>query len=184
MKLGPREWLFLFLLLATPAAAYTFVFQPRNEQIAEVRALVDAKREKLAQLKAATEQIEDLGEEIHRLNKAVDVFERKLPAQREVEVILKEVWQLATRHGLTPRSVRTDNPHTAAMFAELPLDMEITGDFDGFYSFLLDLEKLQRITRLGRMKLEKVTSGDGLIKAELVLSIFYEPREAAAAAKG
>lgn len=182
MRLGPRELLLLLLLLATPIAAYIFVFQPRNEQVSHLRDQLSAKREKLAQLKAATEQIDDLGGEIARLNQAVNVFEQKLPEQREVEVILKEVWLLAMRHQLVPRSIRTGDPNKAEMFAELPLEMEITGNFDGFYSFLIDLEKLQRITRIGRLRLEKSSGDEGVVKADFVLSIFYEPRDAAAAA--
>jgi type IV pilus assembly protein PilO len=177
MRLGAREILFLLLLLALPVAAYRFVFEPRNQQIDDVRQQIIEKRAKLDQLRQATRQIDDLGQEIERLSEAVILFEQKLPAQRDVEVILKEVWELAMEHGLTPKSVRTDEPVNSEMYAELPLRMMIVGDFDGFYSFLLDLEKLQRITRLPQARLERI-DGEmiGQIKADLVLSIFYEPR--------
>lgn len=177
MKIGTREFLFLLLLAALPLAAWKFVFEPRNAQIHLAREQIAIKRAKLDQLKQATEQINDLGAEIERLSHAVVHFERKLPEQREVEVILKEVWQLASRHGLTPRSIRTDEPVKNAHYAELPLRMTIDGDFDGLYSFLLDLEKLQRITRLPHAQIEKVSKEEGRITAELVLSIFYEPRD-------
>ncbi len=180
MRLGAREILFLLLLLALPMAAYRFVFEPRNAQISEVRQQIIEKRGKLDQLRLATQRIDDLGREIGRLSEAVILFEQKLPAQRDVEVILKEVWELAMQHGLTPKSVRTDEPVMSEMYAELPLRMMIVGDFDGFYSFLLDLEKLQRITRLPQARLERIDGQTiGQIKADLVLSIFYEPPGAA-----
>jgi len=154
MKLGLREFLFLLLLASLPMAAWRYVFEPRNQQIEAVREQISAKREKLDQLRSATEQIDDLGAEIERLSHAVIHFERKLPAQREVEVILKEVWELAARHGLNPRTIRTDEPVMNAHYAELPLRMTIDGDFDGLYSFLLDLEQLQRITRYRMRRLK------------------------------
>ena len=60
---------------------------------------------------------------------------------------------------------------------ELPLKMEIIGDFDGFYSFMLAMERLRRITRLPRLKVESVDRYEGRIKAEMVLSIFYEAKD-------
>lgn len=175
MRVGIRETLFFLLLLAMPVAAYFFVFEPRNQQIAEARKEIRQKQQKLEQLEAATKNIADLGVEIDRLAQAIDLFEEKLPAEREVEVILKQVWQLAARQRLIPKSIRTDKPITNAQYHEQPILMTIVGDFDGFYQFLLDLEKLQRITRVPQMKLKKdKKSNEGEMVADIVLSIFFE----------
>ena len=155
MRFGFRELIFVMLLLAMPVASYFFVFAPRNGQNAEKRLELDQKEQKLSQLEQATHSIEDLGREIDELAQVIDLFEQKLPVEREVEVILKQVWELADRHRLTPKSVRTDKQIKSAHYTELPIRMVITGDFDGFYSFMLELEKLSRITRLPKMKLKK-----------------------------
>ena len=174
MRFGVREFIFMLLLLAMPVAAYFFVFEPRNTQIAEARNEIALKQAKLAQLEEKTKSMVDLGKEIEKLSKAIQAFEQKLPAQREVEVILKEVWELAAAHNLTPKSVRTDKILKAAHYAELPIKMVIVGDFDGFYEFLLSLENLPRITRLPLMKLKKKGENEGYMHADLVLSIFFE----------
>ena len=178
MRFGIRELIFVLLLLAMPVAAYVFVFQPRNEQIAQARQEIHQKQQKLEHLEAATKNITDLGQEIEKLSQTIELFEQKLPAQREVEVILKQVWELAAKHKLVPKSIRTDRPVNAAQYAELPILMSIHGDFDGFYSFLLDLEKLRRITRMPQMKLEKISSQEqeGQMEAHVVLSIYFDPQ--------
>ncbi len=178
MRFGLRESLFMLLLLAMPVAAYFFVFAPRNVQIAEAREEIRQKEVKLQQLEAATRSIEDLGQEIDKLSQTIEVFEAKLPAQREVEVILQQVWEMATRHKLVPKSVRTDKPVTASRYSELPIKMVIVGDFDGFYSFLLDLERLPRITRCPKMQLKKMgVNEDGQMQADVILSIFFDSEE-------
>lgn len=175
MRFGVRELVFVLLLLAVPVAAFFFVFQPRNQQIADARAEIAAKQAKLQQLEAATTAMSDLGAEIEKLSDAIELFEQKLPTQREEQVILKEVWELAAAHNLKPRSVRTDKTVNTAQYAELPIKMVILGDFDGFYSFLLELEKLQRITRTPTMSLKKLRAADeDLMQADIVLSIFFE----------
>ena len=181
MKFGLRETIFMLLLLAMPVAAYFFVFQPRNEQIAEAREEVRLKQAKLRQLELATRSMSDLGQEIDRLAQAIDVFEKKLPVQREVEVLLKQVWELAHRHHLVPKSVRTDKPVPAAQYSELPIRMTILGNFDGFYEFMVDLERLPRITRLPRMSLKRVDSAQGTqLEANITLSIFFDSSDAPA----
>ncbi|MEX0886861.1 MAG: type 4a pilus biogenesis protein PilO [Phycisphaeraceae bacterium] len=179
MHLGIRELIFFALLLAFPLGAYFSVFRPHNERIAEAREEIRYKEQRLAELEAATENITSLGAEIDRLAEAIELFEQKLPAQREVEVILRQVWELAAQHGLTPESVRTDQIVPAAEHAELPIKMVILGDFDGFYSFLLDLEKLPRITRLPQMELRADRErSDGVMRADIVLSIFFDRADA------
>ena len=174
MRFGTRELLFVMVLLAMPVAAYFFVFQPRNADIAEAREEIDRKQAKLRQLETATQNLESLTAEIEKLSGAIAMFEKKLPAQQEVEVILKDVWELAAKHELTPKSVRTDKITSTAQYAELPIQMKINGDFDGFYEFLLDLEKLPRITRLPYMKMTKSDDKEGHMKASITLSIYFE----------
>ena len=178
MRFGLREAIFVLVLLALPVAAYFFVFEPRNKQITEAIAEIRNKESKLTRLEAVTKDIDDLGEEIDKLTGAIEMFEEKLPAQREVEVVLKQVWEMAAQHALMPKKIRTDKPVAAAQYAELPIRMTIIGDFDGFYSFLLDLEKMQRITRMPKMKLEKASKAeDGQMQAEVVLSIFFDSQD-------
>lgn len=177
MRFGLREAIFMLVLLAVPVAAWWFVFRPINAGIAEAQQEVRDKQQKLQQLEEATARLDDLGREIEKLSKAIEMFEAKLPAEKEVEVILKQVWELASKHGLKPRSVRAEEPVDARRYAKLPLKMVIAGDFDGYYSFLLDLERLKRITRVPRMQLEKLeTDKEGRMKAEFTLTIFFEPR--------
>lgn len=177
MRFGLREILFLLVLLGMPVAAYFFVFQPRNVQIEEARAEVIRKQVKLKELEQKTKSIDDLGDEIDKLSEAIAVFEEKLPAQQQVEVILEEVWNLATEHDLTPKSVRTEKIVASRQYAMQPIKMKIVGNFDGFYEFLLALEKLPRVTQMPTMKLTKRDAEEGYMDADVVLSIFFEGTE-------
>jgi len=96
--------------------------------------------------------------------------------------VLKQVWELASRQRLTPKSIRTDKPVRKHSYSELPIQMEIVGDFDGFYSFMLELEKLPRIMQMPRMTLEKNKGKDaeqGQMTAKLILSVFFEDDDSA-----
>lgn len=176
MRFGYREILFVLVLLGMPVAAFIFVFRPVNAEIEQVRRENSVKQAKLDRLEV-TRHIQNLGAEIEKLDQAIEMFEAKLPAEKEVEVILKEVWRLASENGLRPKSIRTEKAVNASLHNELPIRMEILGDFDGFYSFLLDLERLSRITRIPDMQLKKLTDTEGHMKATFTLSIFFEKQE-------
>ena len=185
MRLGLRELLFIIVLIGMPVAAYFYVFKPNNEQVVKAKKEIESKQKKLAQLEKATMKIADLGEEINKLKEAIELFEDKLPAEKEVEVILKRVWELAADKGLNPKSIRTEKPIRKQRYTELPIKMVILGDFDGYYAFMLELEKMSRITRIPEMKLSRHKQSDGQMEAIFTLSIFFEPESSKTlAAKG
>ena len=45
--------------------------------------------------------------------------------------------------------------------------MEVTGDFNSFYSFLLELEKLPRIMKIRELELKKETASGGANNSQL-----------------
>lgn len=177
MQFGIRELVFLLLMLALPVAAFLFVFQPRTEQIRVAQREINTKRQKLQELESATSQFSDLDEEIVKLSGAIEMFEQKLPTRREEQVILQQVWELAARNSLLPKSIRPDKPIPTAQYAELPIKLAIVGNFDGFYRFMLDLEKLSRITRLPKLKLVQLPKTHGDIAVLMTLSIFFESQD-------
>jgi type IV pilus assembly protein PilO len=174
MRFGIRELIFLLLLLAMPVASCFFVFQPRTRQMHEAQDEMVKKRLKLRELRAATRRFEDLGVQIEKLTAAIEMFEQKLPARREEQVVLQQVWELAARNDLVPQSIRPGKPVPSAHYAELPISLAIKGNFDGFYRFMLDLEKLSRITRMPRLEFVQLPQTQGDVAVLMTLSVFFE----------
>lgn len=174
MKLGFRELLFVMVIIGLLACAYFFVFKPASDKRLARQAEIEAKRKAVADVKQATAGISDVAKKIEELQQAIRFFESKLPQETEVDKILKEVWQMAEANSLTTKTIKTGRSERFAGYSELPIEMTLSGDFNGFYQFLIQLEKLSRITRLGQMKLEKITNIDGAMEAQLTLSIFFE----------
>ena len=174
MKFGVRELLFVCVLLGIGGWTWT-AFQERDQERRGLNADTAKIRTELVSLKTATAGIEDLGRKIDDLQKAIDFFESKLPQEKEMDKILTEVSQMADANALQTRTVRTLKSERTANYSEQPIQMSISGDFNGFYSFLLQLEKLARITRVTHMNLQKIDEHDGQMQAQMTLSIFFEP---------
>ena len=183
MRFGFRELIFLVVLLAVPVASWWYVFKPRNTEIAQARMEIEIKQVKLDKLREVAKRIDDIGLAIEQGREAVELIEAKLPNRDQVEDILANVWRLAKRNHLSLKSVKSEKPVPATLYMEQPLRVSMTGRFDGFYQFLLEMENLSRITRVPRMKLERImeTGGlndaeldTGLMRADFTLSIYFE----------
>lgn len=175
MKLGFREIIFVSVMLAVLVCAYTFVFKKTNEKREALVADIESKQKVLNNLSQATAGIDDLNRKTQELEKAIKFFQSKLPQEREVDKILQDVWQMAAANSLESKTVKMQKTEKTANYSEQPIQMSLSGDFNGFYSFLLQLEKLPRITRVTQMKLEKISDREGEMQAQLTLSIFFDP---------
>lgn len=176
MKLGIREYLFILVLLSVPVASLFLVFKPRNEEIRQAKAEISAKSNKLDQLLIVSEQIKDLSTAISEGREAIQIIEAKLPNEENVDDVLAQVSQLARRHNLNVVAVTPDRKVPAAHYMELPIKVELAGDFDGFYNFLLDIEQMSRLTRMMDLTMNRSSDGgNGEMKATFMLSVYFEP---------
>jgi len=169
-------------MLALLGTTYFFVFSKANEKRAQLVGDIEEKRRALINLQQATAGIEDLNRKISDLQEAIDFFESKLPQEKEIDKILKEVWQIAEANSLQTRTIKTLRSERSANYSEQSIQLSLAGDFNGFYSFLLQIEKLPRITRVTSMDLKKITGKDGEMQAQMNMSIFFEPDSGARAA--
>lgn len=182
MKLGFRELIFLCVMVGLLACTYLFVFKKSAERRAELRAEIGRKETSLANLKQATAGVDDLNKMVTDLEQAIRFFDSKLPQEREVDQMLKEVWQMAEANQLQTKTIKTMKAEPNASYNELPIQLALSGNFYGYYAFLQQLEKLPRITRVTQMNLSKINDRDGDMQAQMTLSIYFEPANKSAGA--
>lgn len=170
-----RQALIFVVLLAMPVAAYFTVFKPRNAEIAKAKKEIEHKQEMLEKLREATSQTEDLQKANEQVKASIDAIRSRLPSTKEMDNVLRQVSGLAAKAGLrVPLFKKDDRTLPAGLAFEQPLNIEMTGDFDGFYQFLLDLEQLPRITRITDFQVQRSEKVDGEMKTKFSLSIYYE----------
>jgi len=174
MRFGPREFVFILVLLAVPVAAWWFVFKAQNKEIAQAKQEIAHKESMLTKLSEATAQTEDLAKVNEDIWKEIQEVEARLPSGMEVDVILQQVAQIAISNDLRLPKVKSAKPISSAGYMEQPLEMKIEGNFDAFYTFLLEVERLDRITRMPEIAITRSTEVDGMIEAEFTLSIYFE----------
>ncbi|HWB19872.1 MAG TPA: type 4a pilus biogenesis protein PilO [Phycisphaerales bacterium] len=184
MRFGIRELIFIVVLLAVPLAALKFLFMPRNADMKAAQEEIRVKQAQLDQLQEMVAQIPDIELELEKGRESIEEVEAKLPSEQEVDVILGQIWEAAKKNHLSIKSVKSLKPVPAANYMEQPLKVNIEGEFDGFYQFLLDVETVPRITRIHQANLKRYDQKRGPVDentpadqmtAEFTLSIYFKP---------
>jgi len=176
MRFGARELTVLAVVLAVPVASYALVFKPQNERISRARAEIEHKRDLLTKLQIETARNEDLLRANEEIARRIEEIESRLPTNREVDAVVRQVSDLAVDAGLGSPALKTGRHLRAASYMEQPLEIETDGNFHGFYDFLLRLEQLPRITRIPDMRL-RATQGWGdqaEVDVKFTLSIYFQ----------
>ena len=174
--MGIRQFIFLVVLLAVPLASYFYVFKPQNDEITKARTEMELKQTMLTKLESATSQAASLEQANAQIRDSIAAIESRLPNSKEIDTVLREVAVIAGKSGLKVPSFKKNEKNVAAggLAREQPLDVEILGDFDGFYKFLLELEKIPRITKLQDIKLTRTDENDGSMKAMMTVTVYYQ----------
>ena len=175
MKFGIREIAFIVVMVGLVAAIKLLVWDKAQSKIVGMERKTEERLKALGDLERATSGVSDVDKKVAELEEAIKFFEKKLPQERDIDQILKEVWNMAERNQLTTKTIKTMRSQRGAAYSEQPIEMSLSGNFSGFYDFLLNLEKLPRLTRINQMQLDKMTGRDGEMDAKLTLSIFFEP---------
>jgi len=179
MKFGIREIIFIVVMLGLLGCSYFLVLTKAQEKVQSQERKIEEKQKALADLERATAGVADIDRKVAELQEAIKFFEKKLPQEREMDLILKEVWQMAEQNKLNTRTIRTMKSQRGAAYSEQPIEMNLSGDFAGFYEFMLNLERLPRLTRVQTLSLDKINGQEGAMEAKVTMSIFFEPETGA-----
>ncbi len=178
MTSGFRQAIFFVLLAGVAIAGYQFMIKPANRDLAAARQALDGKRAKLGDFEDATSQAEDFNKQLGQLDEAIRFFESKLPSTSEIHTVLEQVTVIAQKQGLQPKTIRTLQRKDNSGYIEQPLSMQLVGNFNSFYAFLLEMEKLPRIMKLRQLRLDKGRNQEGEVGADFIVSIFFQDKAA------
>jgi len=174
MTSGSRKLIFFVLLIALTYVSYAYMIKPANQHLAEDKANLDQKKAKLVELGNAASLASDLNMQLDKVEEAIKIFESKLPPTSEISSVLENVTKISLNHGLTPKTIKALTTQNNHGYVEQPLKMELDGNFNSYYSFLLELEKLDRITKIRELTLKKLSKHEGQTQATFVVSIFFQ----------
>jgi type IV pilus assembly protein PilO len=140
-------------------------------------------REEYQQKTAQAVNLEALKKQKEKVDQYVLQMEKQLPSKAEMAALLSDINQAGLGRGLQFELFKPGKVDVKEYYAELPIDIKVTGNYHDVGAFAGDMANLPRIVTLNNMALN--TGKDGSLVLEAVAKTFryLDPEEVAAARK-
>lgn len=137
-----------------------------NRAAAEEQTLKDAYKVKVQQ----AINLDGLRKQKQQVGVYVATLEKQLPSKAEMDALLSDINQAGLGRGLQFELFRPGQVVVRDYYAELPIDIKVTGHYHDMASFASDIANLPRIVTLNKMNL--VAGKDGNLTLDAVAKTF------------
>lgn len=143
----------LFVVLVVGGYGW-FFYKPA----AAARAVAEAEERdlerKVSEVRAIVSNLSAFEEEITELEKHLKQALRQLPDSKELPGLLTDVSSLGKDAGLEFKAFRPRDEIAKDFYAEVPIEVEFSGDFHDIARFFDKVSKLPRIVNVSQLKME------------------------------
>jgi type IV pilus assembly protein PilO len=149
---------------------------PKHKEIKALEIKIAAQENEIAKNQAKAAKLPQLKLENEKLIKKLEILKQQLPEEKEITSLLKQVSDLCLRSGLKvalwkPEARKT---HPSGIVYEIPVKVELRGNYHSLGSFFSSLTKLNRIVNINEFKITdpKPDKGFASIKITFTASTF------------
>lgn len=136
-------------------AFWWFVYQPHAKRVAEMENRVQTLKAQYQRKKRQVANLPALREQYQKLQERMDAALEQLPDRTEVASLLVEVTRAGRSEGLTFELFRPQKENPREFYAELPVEVKVTGSFNSIGRFLAATASLPRIVNFGNITLTR-----------------------------
>jgi len=129
------------------------VLEGHEKKEVELKNEFKVKAERAAKLELYKEQLAEM-------EASFGALLRQLPETTEVESLLVDVSQTGLAAGLEVKKFKPSAEEKKGFYAELPISLEVTGNFHQMATFISGIAALPRIVTIHDMKLEPLEKDD------------------------
>jgi type IV pilus assembly protein PilO len=166
----PRMLCALLVTVIVVVLGYFFYwsgqFEEQDSLAQQELKLRDDYRAKMAQ----AINLEELEAQQVQVNRYVQRLEKQLPGKAEMAALLSDINQAGVGRGLQFELFKPRQTEIKDYYAELPIDIKLTGTYHDLGDFAADMARMPRIVTLNNMKLE--AQKDGQLTLEAVAKTF------------
>jgi type IV pilus assembly protein PilO len=136
------------------AMGYFFLFyQEKSTELKEMRARELELQRKLSEVRSVAANISAFESEIADLEVKLKTALRQLPNTKELEVLLTDISNLGKTAGVEIKSFRRREEVIHDFYAEVPIQIELEGEFHDIAQFFDLMSKLPRIVNMGALSI-------------------------------
>lgn len=178
--LGPKLGALVVLLILIVFLSYWFDWQNQIEELDGHRTKEGQLRQTFLDKKRQAINLEAYRKQLDDIEKSFGALLKQLPSKSEMDALLTDINQAGLGRGLQFELFKPAAAETLTEFyAELPIQIRISGGYHDFGAFATDISRLSRIVTLNDIAL--TSAKDGTIAMDAIAKTFrYLDEEEAA----
>ena len=149
---------FAALIIVLPLVLFYFLlYSPKAEDIRKLQQSETTLKNELASLKEQTRDLAKFRQEKKRAEEQFAAISMLLPDKKEIPSLLTNISGLGTSSGLDFLSFRPKGEIPKQFYAEIPVEIQVHGQYHNVGHFLDQISKLHRIVNISDIKMGSPT---------------------------
>ena len=162
---------FLVIFIIVQVAAYFIFWQGQAEQIEKGRADVAKQKEVFLEKKKLAVNLEAYKQQRAEIEQSFGALLKQLPNKSEMDALLIDINQAGLGRGLAFELFKpAEKENFTEFYAELPVNIKVTGNYHDLGAFASDVAKMPRIVLLTDLKLDPPK--DGVLGMEAIAKTY------------
>ncbi len=141
------------LVVLIAAGYYLMMWQGASQQLTQMRAQELELQRKLSEVRSIAANINEFEEEIANLEWRLQRIVRQLPNEKQIEVLLTDISNAGKSAGVEIKSFKRRAEIVHGFYAEVPIDLTLTGNYHSIARFFDLLARLPRIVNMGSVNI-------------------------------
>lgn len=162
----------VFGLVVLVAGGFFLLLSPKSLEVGVLRDQRAVKQADLLQSKAVAASLARFKEEAKGLRAKLETAKGRLPSEKEIPGLYRQVSDLAFQSGLSVSLFQPKDLITKDIYEEVPITVNAEASYHQLGSFFDQLSRLSRIINLTDLKLTGIARPTGTVRADLVLTTY------------
>lgn len=162
----------LILLAIVGAGGYFLLLSPKMVEVSDLRGQRAAKQTELLQSRAVAASLARFKQEAQTLRVRLETAKERLPTEKEVPSLYRQVSDLAFQVGLSVSLFQPKELVTKDVYQEVPISLSAEAGFHQLGTFFDRLSRLPRIVNLVDMRVIGIERPTGTLRANLTLATY------------
>ena len=163
----------LILFIAIQVGAYFLFWQGQQEQIEKGRQDVEKQKVTFLEKKKLAVNLEAYKQQRVEIEQAFGALLKQLPNKSEMDALLIDINQAGLGRGLSFELLKpAEKENFSEFYAELPVNIKVTGNYHDLGAFASDVAKMPRIVLLTDLKIDPPKEAGGPLTMEAVAKTY------------
>ena len=161
LPIKQRVALLVLLLIMEGAALFYGLYQPRMKELKTLQAKLDTLQSQIAENRRIANNLPRYQSEYDQLQKDLNSALTELPNQKEIPSLLTSISSLGKGAGLEFLLFRPKAEVPRDFYAEVPVDIAVSGSFYNVADFFVAVSNLPRIVNITNVNFSNIKSVAG-----------------------